>query len=896
MSYIFYYKEYTVLRGAAMQKIQQLWFLSINLLVNFALNACQPGSLTFVESVPSSATQDLVFTAQPYQGNILAASRNTLSTFVNTNGNLGAPNNLSGVSQSVVFYPAAAPARNYLISTFVSTNTLALYSVAPISGALSLLTSVTTGSLGPRYVGFSPDGGYVAVSTLGQIEMYSITESPAALNFITSIPVSFSISNLVYSPTQNCIAVLSNDDPDWDFIYVFRFDPISSSLTQVAGSPFALSGTRLRTLAYSPDGLFLTAVNLGPTGYIFSVDQTTGALTSTGLTFTFPGSSAGSINNLKYAPNGRFAAAVSGTNNLIYMFSVDQGTGAFTFINSFPSVTTGPTSLAISYDSRVLAVGNQSTSGAISTFLIDPPAPEVTITPNQATVCQGLSFQLQLTAAVTPDTGVAPFTYSWTGPNGYTSTSNPAVLPAPVQLAYSGNYQVTVTDANGCQGIATQLITVNPSPVGNIVPATQTACAGATVNLTAQATGGAPGYTYEWFGPGSISPIATTQILTLTNVQYSQSGAYSVRITDANGCSPAGTLPTAALTVTQAPIVAVSPLSQTACVGNAVTFNSQVTGGVAPYTYTWTGPNGYTSAASSITLPNLQLIDAGSYTLTVSDANGCTSAPQSATLIVNPLPVAVISPTSATICGGTATFTASGGTSYAWTGPNGFTATTPAITVSASGIYEVTVFEDGIGCTDTAQATLTNTGPVITLNPDASVCLGASATFTATVTGGTPPYAYSWSDSSGVISDQLSITLTPTTIGVTTYSFAVTDSNGCTNTADVTLTVNAIPTVVVTASATTINAGESVVLTSTPTAVAPYELRWSDGLIQSGLTGISTRTVSPIVSTQYSVIIADATGCESDPVLAIDITVENSLLLSDLARAILIKYCGFTGL
>lgn len=181
---------------------------------------------------------------------------------------------------------------------------------------------------------------------------------------------------------------------------------------------------------------------------------------------------------------------------------------------------------------------------------------------------------------------------------------------------------------------------------------------------------------------------------------------------------------------------AVSPASQTACVRSSVAITSSATSGVAPLTYVWSGPNGFTANAASITLTNLQLTGTGNYTLVVTDATGCANSSQSSTLIVNTLPIAAATPASQTICGGTATFTASGGISYAWTGPNGFTANTAVITVSNPGTYEITVSVDGIGCSATAQVTLTNTGPVLTvsLNP-ASICIGSSATLTVAVTG-----------------------------------------------------------------------------------------------------------------------------------------------------------------
>lgn len=264
----------------------------------------------------------------------------------------------------------------------------------------------------------------------------------------------------------------------------------------------------------------------------------------------------------------------------------------------------------------------------------------------------------------------------------------------------------------------------------------------------------------------------------------------------------------------------------------------------------------------------------------VTDNNSCVSLPQSANLLVNALPVAVATPTSQIICGGTATFTASGGTSYVWTGPNGFTANTATITPSDTGIYTVTVTDDATSCSDNAQVTLINSLPEIAINPiSATVCLGSSVTLASSITSGIPPYTYAWSDGSEIISDQSTVTIT------------VTSADGCMNSTTASVIVNLIPTVVVTASATTIIAGETVIFTLTPNATDPYELRWSDGFIQSGLNGMNTRTVAPITSTNYSIIISDATGCASDLIIAANIIVTEPPVISNLAQAVIDKYC-----
>lgn len=344
--------------------------------------------------------------------------------------------------------------------------------------------------------------------------------------------------------------------------------------------------------------------------------------------------------------------------------------------------------------------------------------------------------------------------------------------------------------------------------------------------------------------------------------------------------------------VTTAPTVTITPSSQTTCEGTSVVFDSQIDLGMPPFTYAWSGPNGFTATTPSITLDSVQASDAGMYSLIVTDSSSCVSQPETAQLLINPLPVITITPASQTICGGTATFIASGVDSYYWTGPDGFTANTASINPTTSGIYTVTGLDTVTGCSNSTQASLINAEPIISIqaNPEI-ICLGQSAQLSAIVNSGIPPYTYSWQENSEFISDQLTVLVTPPTTGIHTYTFTATSDNGCATNESATIQVNPIPSVAVSASATTINAGESVILTSIPTALAPYELHWSDGFMQSNLTGESSRIVTPLISTNYSVIIKDATGCQSDPIATVYITVHGSSIVSSLPQTIISKYC-----
>ncbi|MBN8682365.1 MAG: hypothetical protein J0L99_06920, partial [Chitinophagales bacterium] len=311
-----------------------------------------------------------------------------------------------------------------------------------------------------------------------------------------------------------------------------------------------------------------------------------------------------------------------------------------------------------------------------------PPTPGITVTETSGTtandgiLCQGASATL---------TGTGGTAYAWsTGANTAAITVNAA-----------GTYTVTVTNANACSATTTTTITVNPLPTPGIT-VTETSgttandgaiCQGASATLT-----GTGGTAYAW------STSATTAAITVNTA-----GTYTVTVTNANGCTATATttitvnpLPTPGIAVTETSGTTAN--DGTICQGASATLTA--TGGTA---YAWsTGAN---TAAVTVNT-------AGTYTVTVTNADGC-SATATTTITVNPLPTAVttVAETSGTtandgiICvGASATITASGGTSYAWsTG-----ASTAAITVNpaATTTYTVTV-TNANGCSATATRTIT---------------------------------------------------------------------------------------------------------------------------------------------------------------------------------------------
>jgi len=202
------------------------------------------------------------------------------------------------------------------------------------------------------------------------------------------------------------------------------------------------------------------------------------------------------------------------------------------------------------------------------------------------------------------------------------------------------------------------------------------------------------------------------------------------------------------------------------CAGNTLYLTVFPAGGPAPYTYSWTGPNGFSSTLQNPTIVNATAAASGTYSVTVSDAAGHTGTANTV-VVINPLPVASI--VAATpVCGACITLTASGGVSYSWS-----TGSTTNIALACTdGTYYVTV-TSADGCKD--QETIRAT-PIYPSVAYISTSPGCSGCTTLTASMGS---AFLWSTGSTDYS------ITACTIG--TYSVVVTDYRGCQSTATTTV-------------------------------------------------------------------------------------------------------------
>ncbi len=198
-----------------------------------------------------------------------------------------------------------------------------------------------------------------------------------------------------------------------------------------------------------------------------------------------------------------------------------------------------------------------------------------------------------------------------------------------------------------------------------------------------------------------------------------------------------------------------------------------VSGGTSPYTYAW---------SNSATTQDLANVGAGTYTVTVTDANACTKT-VSATVSNTGGPS--LSKTQVNVlCNGNSTgsidLTVTGGTSpytYAWSN----SATTQDISNLAAGTFTVTV-TDANACTAVISTTITQPSALALSSTQVNVLCNGNATgsIDLTVSGGTSPYTYAWSNSA--------TTQDISNLTAGTYTVTVTDANACTKTLSATIT------------------------------------------------------------------------------------------------------------
>lgn len=578
-----------------------------------------------------------------------------------------------------------------------------------------------------------------------------------------------------------------------------------SSTDATCGSPDGTAaasvsgGTTPYTYLWSNSATTASITGLAPGNYLVTVTDANNCI-ATGMATVNSSSdlfvSTSSTDATCGGSNGSATATVSG------------GVSPYTYLWSTGATTAQITNVAAqTYTVTVSDAGGCSVPMSVTVYSPGSPSVSVSATNANCSFADGSA-----TASVSG--GTSPYTYLWSQ-GGST---------AVISSLAAGSYSVTVTDSSGCAVTGTATV-YSSSSIQLATSSSVASCGNSNGTATASVSGGTTPISYLWSTGAN-----TSQINNLSGQTY------YVTVTDAANCSLQDSV---TVSSTASPSVSVSVTNATCSSANG-SATASGTGGSSPYTYLWSG--GQTSASIS----NLV---SGNYLVTITDSNGCTDT---ASAFVNSSSTIVITTSSTTAsCGnanGSASASVSGGTTpytYLWS--------TGATTAQVSGLtgqtYSVTV-TDGAGCAVPATVSVgSTTSPVVSVSSTDATCGSVDGTASATVSSGTSPYSYLWSNSE-------------TTPGIDSlsagnYSVTVTDFNGCTVVSQqVTISVTTSPAAVITASGpTTFCQGGSVTLSGNQAS----SYLWSNGqttasivVNQSGVFTVTITNIGGCVGTEIS--------------------------------------------
>jgi hypothetical protein len=499
-------------------------------------------------------------------------------------------------------------------------------------------------------------------------------------------------------------------------------------------------------------------------------------------------------------------------------------------------------------------------------------------------VCAGSDLQLLGgVPGVNPNT--PGYRYTWT-PSSRLSSGN--VANPVFNTTEPGRYTYTldVIDPNGCQGQSTTTIVVNPIPVVN-AGSDVVKCAESAVSLNGVASGGVAffpaGYSYRWI------PSEGLDNANISNPRLSLRfpGIYSYRltVTDGNGCSSSDDI---SVLVNAKPSVSVASMLEV-CPGSDLTLGVNVNGGAPNYSYSWSPSQMLNDANSASPVFNGGMSGVYSYTVTVTDANGCSGVANTSIMVLPSMMVSAggnqstcpgnVVSLSGSVMGGTPGF--GGGYEYRWSGEgiSGVRTLNTTFSNGVAGMYPVTLtVTDAKGCERSSTAIITvNERPVARAGSDLRLCVGDLTQLEGGAFGGDGNYSYSWSPSGNLSASNVARpTFSAQVPGRYTYTLTVTDGNNCSSSSDVTVVVNARPSVDV-AGQRFACVGSGISLNAQASGGFPgpsgYSYSWSPIVNLSNAGSSSPLFLSDLPGVyNYTVSATDANGCTAEGTVRVEVT------------------------
>lgn len=432
---------------------------------------------------------------------------------------------------------------------------------------------------------------------------------------------------------------------------------------------------------------------------------------------------------------------------------------------------------------------------------------------------------------------------------------------------------MTVTDVNGCSKTASSRIDVHSLPIVTILPTPSgaTVCGGETIILCASTD--APNYSASWSGPNGF--FSTLQCPAISNATAAMSGEYSVTVTDENGCmqSDGQDVTVNALPLTTA--IVPTPANGRPCEGMPFSLNAAPV--VDSLDYCWIDPAGNViSNEPSISFANAAAGHTGLYTLIIKNSQGCQISTGTRIDVISFSLETQSNPPDGEACEGAdlviKAITDAESATYSWQGPGGSASELDSISFTnalpgQSGIYSVTV-TDVNGCSQTASDTITihrlPSADIIPFPADATVCAGDTLILCALTDA--PAADFDWKGPHDLSSAEQCLNFNSATPQQTgDYVLTVTDTNGCSQSANGSATVHLLPMAVIDDAPAngTVCEGERMALCARPEAqIIAYSWNGPDGFSSSGRC-VDFTSSSQSQSGTYTLTVTDENGCEN---------------------------------
>jgi gliding motility-associated-like protein len=413
--------------------------------------------------------------------------------------------------------------------------------------------------------------------------------------------------------------------------------------------------------------------------------------------------------------------------------------------------------------------------------------------------------------------GTAPFAYDW---------NNGSFASQDLTGIDTGNYIMTLSDANGCLDSLAVVIIDNPSPTitASVLPAS---CGFMNGFASVQATGGAAPYTYLW---NDFYASMDSFAMSLFGNQ-----TYAVIVTDTNGC----TVIDSVFVPNIAGPVVTSSSSIYSCGNNSGTIDLFVSGGTQPYTFDWN--------SGAYNTEDISGLSAGTYIGIITDSIGCQDFVIE-NLTAVPAPIVTSSINDAT-CGnnnGSINLTVSAGNPpfvYNWS--NG--STSEDLSAVGGGIYYVTI-TDSYFCTHIDSFNILNgNAPILLASTTPSTCGNNNGAIDINVSSGIAPLTFLWDN--GATTQDIS------NIYSGTYNLSVTDSIGCVTSLSVIVNDLLGPELSLLTTDATCGQTNGNIYMDISGFYPPYSVIWSNGSTDEDLFNISIGN--------YTVTVTDSIGCQA---------------------------------